>query len=250
VEWLGAKHELLHLLELVVLTIAEAGWAVAFVADDAGVAIFVAGDDELAAATLEGGGLGVLNDHRLTALAEVSELVNAAGLRAGAQGLALPAVEDQTLGQVLDDVRGHGFQLLEVEVLDALVFRELGAGVLPVADLAHYKDVRTFVLDMGLQIDTGHVLELLAVADVAAILGTLELGVVLQLFERLPKNNARAVALEAPVRKLTEIDAVLDDLIHRLEEVTLDAAVRTLAFLEVWARAVQHLLLAAAVPAC
>lgn len=105
----------------------------------------------------------------------MSELVNAARLRASAYTLTLSAVQDETFGQVLDDVGATGPQLLKVEVLDALVMLVVGAGVLAIADLAHDHHFRTLVLDVLLQLRASHVLKLWPTANATAVFRAVKL---------------------------------------------------------------------------
>lgn len=87
-----AEDELLHLFEVVVLAVAEAGRTVALVADNARIAVFEASDDDLAAPALDGRRLSILDDHWLAALSEVPELLHAAWFRALSEPFALSAV--------------------------------------------------------------------------------------------------------------------------------------------------------------
>jgi hypothetical protein len=109
-------------------------------------------------------------------------------LLANAKRLTLPLVKDQVVSEVLNDVFGAGAELLDVEILNALVLRELSARVFAVADLAHDEHVGALVLDVVEELSASHVLVLLTVADVAAKLGTMELSVSLKLAERRPDD--------------------------------------------------------------
>ena len=94
-----------------------------------------------------------------------------------------------------------------------------------IAYLAHDLDSWAVVSDMVHQIFAGHVLELFEVTDVAAELAALELGVVLELVESLPDYFRVTVGVIASMRELTEVDAVSEDEVEVLEEVTLSIAI-------------------------
>ena len=144
---------------------------------------------------------------------------------ADAETLALSLVQDQVVGEVLDDLFRARAKLLKVEILNALVLRELGSRVFAVANLTHDEHVGAVVLDVVEQLSARHVLVLLAVADVAAKLGAVELGVSLQLAERGPHDLGLAVRSLASVRELAEVNAVLEHLVDLLHEVALGLAV-------------------------
>ena len=151
--------------------------------------------------------------------------LNTLELLAGTQAFALPLVEDEVVGQVLDDVERAGTQLLKVEVLNALVVRELRANVLTVTDLAHHLDVGTLVFNVVVELSARHMLEFLSIANVTAKLRTVELCMRLQFSERLPDNFALAIRRRALMRELTEVNTVLKNFVDRLEEVTTDLTV-------------------------
>lgn len=92
-------------------------------------------------------------------------------------------------------------------------------------------------------------LELLTIADVAAELRAVELGMNLQLRESHPEDLALPGALDALVREFAEVDAVLEHLVDRLEEVSGNPAVRAAGVCRrLRLSAAQQLLLAAAIP--
>lgn len=151
--------------------------------------------------------------------------LNALWLLADAETLALSLVQDQVVSEVIDDVIGAGAKLLQVEILNTLVLRELGASVLTVADLAHDEHVRALTLNVVKELGARHMLVLLTVANVATKLGTMELSVRLQLTERRPDDLRFTTGTHASVRELAEIDTVLQHLVHFLQEVTAGLAV-------------------------
>ena len=217
--------ETFHFLEVVVFTVAEAWWAVSIIAVDAEVAVFVARNHILASVAFARNVVQVLGDHRLVTAA-VSVFLNALSLLANTEALLLSSEQDELVCQVVDHVVALGVQLLDVELLDAVMSLEFDSGILFVAHLAHNFDLRAISLDVVVKLSTGHVLELLSIADIAAKLGALVLGVCLQLSESLP-DDLLAISLLRPasVRELTEVNAVSKDLVHLLHEVSSRLAV-------------------------
>jgi hypothetical protein len=67
-------------------------------------------------------------------------------------------------------------ELLDVEILDALVVSELSSHVLVLADLTENVHFRALLFDVLEQLRSRHVLKLLPVADVAAKFRAAELG--------------------------------------------------------------------------
>ena len=69
-------------------------------------------------------------------------------------------------------------------------------------------------------------LEFFTVADVAAELGAVELGVSLELAEGFPNDLPSSIVSEASVRELAEVDTIPKNLVHFLHEITSSMAVR------------------------
>ena len=140
--------------------------------------------------------------------------------------LDLPLVSHHPLSEVFGDLVLVLLQLLKVVVLEALVLLELASPELLAANLALYLYFLAVTLDVLTELRSRQLLELLAVADVAAILVTLvELGVLLQLADRLPRNLSVRL-LVAFVRELAEVNTVPNDWVNVSEEVSLRVAVR------------------------
>ena len=76
-------------------------------------------------------------------------------------------------------------------------------------------------------------LELLSIADVAAELGALVLGMSLELSQGLPDNLGTTLVRPASVRELAEVNAVTKDLVDLLHEVSSGLAVGA-ADVELW----------------
>ena len=87
----------------------------------------------------------------------------------------------QLVGQILQHVKRVRLQLVDVEVFDTLVLRELTSCILLIANLTHDHDCRTVALDVIIQIGSRHMLVLIQVTNVTAELGTVELCMCLQL---------------------------------------------------------------------
>lgn len=221
-------HDLVRLNHLVqlghvkVFHVAEARWAVALVAEHAEEALLISGHDGGAAETLGRLIAGVGTNHSLASLVLVAGLepLDAAVAHAQAQALLRATKLHQVLRKVVEHIARVSLQALHVLGLKALVLREVASVELLIAELALDHDFRALTLDVLEQLSTGHVLELLLVADVAPELGTLVHGVLLQLKQRLPDDAAALVLDVALVRELAEVDAISQHLVHILEEVT------------------------------
>jgi len=74
-------------------------------------------------------------------------------------------------------------------------------------------------------------LMLIKVANVASKLGAVVLSMGLQLRQGLPDELALALGSSAPMGELTEVDAVLDDLVDFLHEVALRVTIGATRFL-------------------
>jgi len=74
-------------------------------------------------------------------------------------------------------------------------------------------------------------LMLIKVANVASKLGAVVLSMGLQLRQGLPDELALALGSSTPMGELTEVDAVLDDLVDFLHEVALRVTIGATRFL-------------------
>lgn len=142
-------------------------------------------------------------------------------------------MEDQLVGQVVNHIGKVCLDLLDVEVLDALMVGEVGTGILLVADLAHDSDLGALELDVVVELGPCHVLELITIADVTSEFRAMELCMSLKLTQGLPDDWLVTLKRWTSVRELTEIDTVLQDFVDRLKEIAPDLTVRA-ADIEVW----------------
>jgi hypothetical protein len=153
-------------------------------------------------------------------------LLNTLLLLADTETLLLSSEENEFVGQVIDDVVTVLVEFLDVELLNAVMSFELASSVLFVANLAHDLDLRAISLEVVKQLGSCHMLELLSVADVTAKLGALILGVRLELSKSFPDDLTSHVASSpTSVGELTEVDAVSEDLVDLLHEVSPSLAV-------------------------
>ena len=155
--------------------------------------------------------------------ATLSMLFNAFWHQTHAETFSLSSVKNQLVSQIVNDLEGISLQFFNVEVLNALMLVELSSWILFIADLAHYKDFRAVSLDMIMKLGSSHVLKLWSIADIASKLGAVELSVCLQLTEGFPDELSSFSW--ASMRKLTEINAIPNNLVNFLEEVTASLAV-------------------------
>ena len=81
-----------------------------------------------------------------------------------------------------------GLQLVNIKVFDALMLSEFSSGVFLVTNLTHNHYFWAVSLDMIVQLRSGHMLVLISIANIAAKLWAVELGVGLQLAESLPND--------------------------------------------------------------
>lgn len=114
--------------------------------------------------------------------------LNALLLLTNTESLFLSSEQDQLVSQVVNDVVALLVQLLDVELLDAVVALKLVSSVLLVAHLAHDLHLWAVSLDVVIQLSSGHVLKLLSVADVTTELWTLVLGMCLEFSKSLPND--------------------------------------------------------------
>ena len=152
-------------------------------------------------------------------------------VQAHAETLCLSSVENQLVCQIVDDLEGVSLQLFNIEVLNALVLVELSSWILLVADLAHAKNFWAVSLDMIMELGSSHVLELGSIADITSKLGAVELSVCLEFSEGLPDDHSSIFI--ASVREVTEINAVLKNLVNFLKVITASLAIGT-ANIEGW----------------
>ena len=103
------------------------------------------------------------------------------------------------------------------------MFSKITSRIFFVADLAHDKNFWAVSLDMIMELGSGHMLELRSVADITSELGAVELSVCLELTEGLP-DDLTAIFI-ASMWELTEINAVLNNLVNFLEEITTSLAI-------------------------
>lgn len=197
-----------HFLEIVILAVSEAWWAVCFVAVDAEVTVLVTSNHVLAPEALTGHIFLVLSDHALVILATaVSVLLYALVLGAETKSLLLSPVENELIGQVINDIIAVGVQFVNVELLDALMGSEFHSAVFLVTDLAHDLDLRAVSFNMVVKLCSCHMLKLLTIADIAAKLGAVKLSMSLELSKSFP-DDYRSSLRVASVRELAEINTV------------------------------------------
>lgn len=155
--------------------------------------------------------------------ATLSVLFDALRHHTHAETFSLSSIENQLVSQIVDDLEGISLQLFNVKVLNALMLVELSSGVFLITDLAHNKHFRTVSLDMIMKLRPSHVLELRPVADITSKLWAVKLSVCLKLTEGLP--DYLSSHSWAPMRELTEINAVSYNLVNFLQEITTSLAV-------------------------
>jgi hypothetical protein len=93
--------------------------------------------------------------------------------------------------------------------------------------LADDLNVWAIFFDMFLQLVSRHVLILISKTNIATEFGTIKLSMGLEFTKGLPNDLASTIGYEALMWELTEVNAILEDLIHILQEVTASLAVWT-----------------------
>ena len=140
---------MLHFLKGVELAVAKTWWAIGLVAVNAEVAILVAGNYGLTSEALAGGVLCVLSNHALLILTTLSSVsLNTLELGAESKTLFLSSMENELVGEILDDIIALLLKLLDVEVLDALMVTELSSSIFFVTDLAHDENLGAVIFYM------------------------------------------------------------------------------------------------------
>ena len=140
---------MLHFLKVVELAVAKTWWAIGLVAVNAEVAILVAGNYGLTSEALAGGVLCVLSNHALLILTTLSSVsLNTLELGAESKTLFLSSMENELVGEILDDIIALLLKLLDVEVLDALMITELSSSIFFVTDLAHDENLGAVIFYM------------------------------------------------------------------------------------------------------
>jgi len=143
------EKKLLHFLKVVELAVAKTWWAIGLVAVNAEVAILVAGNYGLTSEALAGGVLCVLSNHALLILTTLSSVsLNTLELGAESKTLFLSSMENELVGEILDDIIALLLKLLDVEVLDALMVTELSSSIFFVTDLAHDENLGAVIFYM------------------------------------------------------------------------------------------------------
>lgn len=125
-------------------------------------------------------------------------------------------MEDKLVGEVLQHVEREGLKLLNVEIANALMVGKFFASVFLVADLAHDLDVWTVPLDMLIQLHSRHMLIFLTIANVATEFRTVELCMSLKFSQGLPNDFSSSVEARAFMWEFTEVNTVLQHLVHLL----------------------------------
>jgi len=99
------------------------------------------------------------------------------------------------------------------------VLLEFGSVEVLVAHLALDHHLWALLLNMLEKLSTGHVLEIFVVTNVAAKLGAVVDGVVLQVLHGLPDESSLPVLLKASMGELTEVNTILKDVIDVFQEI-------------------------------
>jgi hypothetical protein len=99
-------------------------------------------------------------------------LLNALVLCAAPETFFGPPVKNHFVSQLVEHVIAMGVQLIDIELLDALMLIELVSGVLFIANLAHQLNLRAVSLDMVEELSSCQVLKFLLLANIAAKLRT------------------------------------------------------------------------------
>lgn len=209
---------LYHAVELghiEVFHVAKARWAVRLVAEHAEEALLVAGHDSCASKAFYGLIARVRTDHTLTSLELVARLEPIHALRSHAQSKSLlgSAQSHQMFSEELENVSLMAPESSNVLGLKALVVLEFTTDKLLSAQLALDHDFGAVTLDVLEQLSTSHVLVLFLVANVAAVLGALNHGVLLQLEQSLPDDLTVLAIRVASMRELAEVNAVTQYLV-------------------------------------
>jgi hypothetical protein len=140
--------------------------------------------------------------------ATVSMLLYTLVFGAKTETLLLSSVENKFVGQMINDIIAMSVQLVDVELLYALMLSKLSSSILLVAHLAHHLDFWTISADVIPQLGSCQVLELFPIANITAKLWTSKLSMSLELAKCLP-NDLRASTIDmASMWKLTEVNAV------------------------------------------
>ena len=140
--------------------------------------------------------------------ATVSMLLNALVFGAKTKSLLLSSVENEFVGQVINDIIAMSVQLIDVELLDALVRSKLSSSILLVTHLAHHLHFWAIFADVIIQLSSCHVLELFPVANITAKLWTGELSMSLELAKGLPNDLRASPVNMTSMWELTEVNAV------------------------------------------
>ena len=104
---------------------------------------------------------------------------------------------------------------------------KFSSNVLLVTHLAHDLHFRAILLDVIIELSSGHMLVLFSVANIASKFGAGELGVGLKFSQGLPDDFPSSVLRVAPVREFTKVDTISKYLVNFLHEVSSGLAVWT-----------------------
>lgn len=154
------------------------------------------------------------------------ESVDALGSHAKAEALLGSAQPHQMFSEVLEHLSSMALQASQVLLLEAFVILEVATRELLIAQLTLHHDLGTIILDVLEKLGASHVLILFLVADVAAELGALVHGMLLELEQRLPDDRAVLAVSVATMRELAEVDTVAQDLVNLAKEIAALLAVR------------------------
>ena len=167
-------------------------------------------------------------DHTLACLELVACFESFDALRSHAQAEAFlgSAKSHEVLGEEFKHLTLMASQSSHVLGLKAFVAREFSALELLSTQLTLDHDLGAFALNVLEELRASHMLILLLVTDVAAKLGALNHGVLLELEQRLPDDLALLAVNVASMRELTEVDAVAQDFVDLDDEVAALLAVR------------------------
>ena len=102
---------------------------------------------------------------------------------------------------------------------------KISSCILLIANLAHNENFWTFISNMLLQLSSCHMLEFRSIADVTAKFRAIKLCMCLQFTQSFPNDWTLSIYRWTSMWKFTEVNAVFQNFIYFLQEITFYLAI-------------------------
>lgn len=211
-----------------VFTVAKTPCAIALVTIKTEKAVLIASHHCGAPQALHCLVASIRTDHSLACLklGALFESINAFLFATQSEAFLRSPESHKVLSKIVNHIEVVGLQSLNVDISETLMTCKFSSVIVSLTNLALHDNFWTLSLYVLEQLRSSHMLKVLMVADIASKLGALVNSMLLELNHSFPNNDFSAI-FPALVRKLTEINAVPENLINWLQKVASFLAVGT-----------------------